>query len=194
MILELLDNLSHLFVDAIVNRVHTNWGGLVSGNEPLRDRMYRMPQRLSTVLRDAYQKGVVVLIDEYDSPMHSAIVNDYAVIVPQFPFPLSSDHLQTPHRLFRCMPAILPPFEKTTMAMLQGAVSDLSSCLNPLSVIKVLEKNKISEFWVETGTVFRMTTWSELIAHMRRHAPLFQKLWRASTEFPGSLIFSWCRG
>jgi len=36
---------------------------------------------------------------------------------------------------------------------------------NPLSVTMALEKNEISEFWVETDTVFRRTAWPRLRAY-----------------------------
>jgi hypothetical protein len=39
---------------------------------------------LSWELRRVYQKPVVVLIDEYDSPMHSAIDHGYAALVRSF--------------------------------------------------------------------------------------------------------------
>ena len=55
----------------------------------------REPEALQVMRRDAlnilswelqrvYQKPVVVLIDEYDSPMHSAIEHGYAALVRPF--------------------------------------------------------------------------------------------------------------
>jgi hypothetical protein len=47
----------------------------------LRTRRGIMLRLISEMLRRLYGKPVVVLIDEYDSPMHSAIAHGYAVEV-----------------------------------------------------------------------------------------------------------------
>jgi len=58
---------------------------------------------------------------------------------------------------------------------------------NPLSVIKALTRNCISNFWVETGIVIGLITWLNLTDLTGRYAPLSQKLWRASTDFRSKL-------
>lgn len=79
-----LYDISHLvddtFREAVLER-----GGLE------RDRVIIL-QLISKALHKFCNKRVVVLIDEYDSPMHSAIEHGYAQEVL---FPLSSIHI--PH-------------------------------------------------------------------------------------------------
>jgi hypothetical protein len=51
--------------------------------EPLNWRRIAL-KILSEALQIAYKQSVVVLIDEYDTPMHSAIENGYADLVRVF--------------------------------------------------------------------------------------------------------------
>jgi hypothetical protein len=57
-------------------------------------------QTLSEKLRTAYGQRVIVLIDEYDSPMHVAIENDYANSVRSFIPHLSKGTHLIPGQLF----------------------------------------------------------------------------------------------
>lgn len=58
---------------------------------------------------------------------------------------------------------------------------------NPLSVIRALTQNYVSNFWVETGTVIGLIKWLNLTDLTGRYAPLSQKLWRASADFRSKL-------
>ena len=58
---------------------------------------------------------------------------------------------------------------------------------NPLSVIKALAQNCVSNFWVETGTAIGLISWLNLIDLTGWYAPLSQKLWRASADFRSKL-------
>jgi hypothetical protein len=58
---------------------------------------------------------------------------------------------------------------------------------NPLSVIRPLTQNYVSNFWVETGTVIGLITWLNLIDLTGRYVPVSQKLWRASAVFRSKL-------
>jgi Predicted AAA-ATPase len=55
----------------------------------LEARRHGALEVISQNLRDVYEKRIIVLIDEYDSPMHSAIEHGYAPSVRSFSSPLS---------------------------------------------------------------------------------------------------------
>jgi len=63
----------------------------------------RVLEFVSQELRKVYRKPVVVLIDEYDSPMHSAIEHGYAALVRSFIllYP-SSTHFTPGQRFLFC--------------------------------------------------------------------------------------------
>jgi hypothetical protein len=50
-------------------------------------------------------------------------------------------------------------------------------------VIQALQYNRISDYWVDTGTVLQQTTLSELMNTTGRNAPVTKTLWRASEKF-----------
>jgi len=73
-----------LFRDSTLDPLYTRWYELVSKDpKPQRETAFKT---LSEALRVAYNRRVVVLIDEYDSPMHCAIENGYADLVWSFVF------------------------------------------------------------------------------------------------------------
>jgi hypothetical protein len=66
----------------------------------------RIFQTLSELLRIAYNQRVIVLIDEYDSPMHVAIENGYGNSVWSFipsPFERDSSHYRPAGSLRRSL-------------------------------------------------------------------------------------------
>ena len=68
----------------IVDSTFVDWCRRISTSQNLqvhRDRVLRM---ISVALQGLYNQAVVVLIDEYDAPMHSAIEHGYAHMVPPF--------------------------------------------------------------------------------------------------------------
>jgi hypothetical protein len=54
---------------------------------------------------------------------------------------------------------------------------------NPLSVIRALTQNYVSNFWVETGKVIGLIKWLDLIDLTGRYSPLSQMIWCASADF-----------
>jgi len=78
-VLNILERLSNPYSDLMDNdfaRNYVTWG--LASEE---DRCTKCPL---VELRRVYQKPVVVLVDEYDSPMHSAIEHGYAALVRSF--------------------------------------------------------------------------------------------------------------
>jgi hypothetical protein len=65
-----------LFREDVVNKDHIRFFETIT-NDPKSLRSTAL-QILSDALHVAYKQRVVVLIDEYDTPIHSAIENDYA--------------------------------------------------------------------------------------------------------------------
>ncbi|KAF8909711.1 hypothetical protein CPB84DRAFT_1438611 [Gymnopilus junonius] len=172
-------------------------------------------------LQRVYQKDVVVLIDEYDSPMHSAIEHGYITLANDFFAAVFGSLLKSNDAVFTSMMVgicriaksgwlsslnhvkIFPMHaeddryaklflftekeveilcdnhSKLSVELLQPRYngyaathhSGLVKLYNPFSVIRALEANKISNFWVETG----------------RYSPLSQNLWRAGQGFHDNL-------
>jgi len=58
---------------------------------------------------------------------------------------------------------------------------------NPLSVIKALAQNCVSNFWVETGTAIGIISWLDLMDLTGGYTPLSQQLWRANADFRSKL-------
>ena len=91
MIASTVDQIINPF-NGIVDPTFIDWCRRMSNSQTLqiqRDRALRM---ISSALQGLYNQAVVVLIDEYDSPMNSAIENGYAHRVPPFlilPFSVS---------------------------------------------------------------------------------------------------------
>ncbi|KAF5383030.1 hypothetical protein D9615_004908 [Tricholomella constricta] len=83
MVLYLIDDpLSHIFVKGVLDRRFMEWREKIErGGEP---RLEKALQTLSEALYDAYKQRVVVLCDEYDSPMHNAIEGGYADLASSF--------------------------------------------------------------------------------------------------------------
>ena len=79
-IVQVLDMLSHPF-NGIADRNFIEWCRWLSKPQNLQDRRGRALQSISVALQIFYNQPVVVLIDEYDSPMHTAIENGYAPLV-----------------------------------------------------------------------------------------------------------------
>jgi Predicted AAA-ATPase len=79
-VLNILGRLSNPYRDLVDNDFCTE----LRGPGALQARRTNALKILSRELRRVYQKPVVVLIDEYDSPMHSAIEHGYAALVRSF--------------------------------------------------------------------------------------------------------------
>ena len=79
-VLVLLESLSNPYSDLM----HDNFCAQLRGHGGVQARRGFALKILSQELRRVYQKPVVVLIDEYDSPMHSAIEYGYAPLVRSF--------------------------------------------------------------------------------------------------------------
>ena len=79
-VLEILGSLSNPYSDLMDNDFCTK----LRGPGALQARRSNALKILSRELRRVYQKPVVVLVDEYDSPMHSAIEHGYAALVRSF--------------------------------------------------------------------------------------------------------------
>jgi hypothetical protein len=79
-VLNILERLSNPYSDLMDNDFCTKL------REPgaLQARRTNALNILSWELRRVYKKPVVVLVDEYDSPMHSAIEHGYAALVRSF--------------------------------------------------------------------------------------------------------------
>jgi hypothetical protein len=80
MVLETLGSLSHPYSDLMDDDFCTE----LRGPGALQARRRNALKILSRELQRVYQKRVVVLIDEYDSPMDSAIRHGYATSVRSF--------------------------------------------------------------------------------------------------------------
>jgi hypothetical protein len=80
MIVQMLDLLSHPF-NGITDGDFIDWCRWLSEPQNLQVRRGRALQSISVTLRRFYDQPIVVLIDEYDSPMHTAIENGYAPLV-----------------------------------------------------------------------------------------------------------------
>lgn len=76
-VLNILERLSSPYSDLLDNDFCTK----LRGPGALQARRTNALNILSWELRRVYQKPVVVLVDEYDSPMHSAIEHGYAALV-----------------------------------------------------------------------------------------------------------------
>jgi len=70
---------AQIFQDGIVDEVHIKWYQDVLQHPRLWSRFAL--KRISQALKSAYKQSVVVLLDEYDAPMHDAIENGYADLV-----------------------------------------------------------------------------------------------------------------
>ena len=79
-VLNILERLSNPYSDLMDNDFCTK----LRGPGALQARRTDALNILSWELRRVYQKPVVVLVDEYDSPMHSAIEHGYAALVRSF--------------------------------------------------------------------------------------------------------------
>ena len=79
-VLELLGSLSNPYSDLMDNNFCTE----LRGHGALQDRRSNALKIVSRELRRVYLKPVVVLVDEYDSPMHSAIEHGYVAEVRSF--------------------------------------------------------------------------------------------------------------
>jgi len=86
-ILQLLYNLSDKFFLS-GNQGYIAWlQECIKGAQSLGRQRRTALQYISQVLCEVYEKPVVVLIDEYDSPMHSAIEHNFATEVLFFYIP-----------------------------------------------------------------------------------------------------------
>ena len=78
-----------ILFDTIVLEVYAVYSDLLDGNfckqlrEPGALKQWRdfVLNMITFELRNVFQKSVMVLIDEYDSPMHSAIEHGYVILV-----------------------------------------------------------------------------------------------------------------
>lgn len=77
MVLETIGSLCYPYSDF----VYENFWEELLGSGALGSRRGRSLKIITRELRRVYQKSVVVLIDEYDSPMHSAIELGYVAAV-----------------------------------------------------------------------------------------------------------------
>src|SRR5277367_908410 len=75
----------YLFREGVIGQDHIYWYEDVL-QHPRRWRTKAL-QYLLKALKSAYKQDVVVLIDEYDAPMHSAIENGYVKEVRHYPCP-----------------------------------------------------------------------------------------------------------
>lgn len=80
MVLEIIGSLCNPYSDL----ADDNFCMELRGPGALKLRRSNALKILTWELRRVYQKRVVVLIDEYDSPMHSAIEHGYAALVRSF--------------------------------------------------------------------------------------------------------------
>lgn len=76
-VLQILEDLSHPYSDLLQDTFCTN----LRGPGALQERNRHALTIISEELERVYEKSVVVLIDDYDAPMHSALEHDYAVEV-----------------------------------------------------------------------------------------------------------------
>jgi hypothetical protein len=88
-VLQILGDLSHPYSDLMQDTFCTN----LRGPGALQARNRHALTTISRELKRVYEKSVVVLIDEYDAPMHSALEHDCAAHVCSF----YSPSLQLPH-------------------------------------------------------------------------------------------------
>jgi hypothetical protein len=79
-LLNILERLSNPYSDLMSNNFWTE----LRGPGALQARRRNALKILSWELQRVYQKPVVVLVDEYDSQMHSAIEHGYAALVRSF--------------------------------------------------------------------------------------------------------------
>jgi Predicted AAA-ATPase len=68
--------------DGIVDPAFIDWCRQLSDPQTLHITRSRALLLISVALQKLYNQAVVILIDEYDSPMHIAIENGYAPLVP----------------------------------------------------------------------------------------------------------------
>ena len=80
MVLETLDALSHPYSDLMSDQFCAS----LRGPGALQDMRTHALTMISHELARVYEKDVVVLIDEYDTPMHSALEHDYTSVVRSF--------------------------------------------------------------------------------------------------------------
>jgi hypothetical protein len=77
----ILERLTNPF-DGIVDPTFVDWCRRLSDPPTLQVKRGRALWLISIALQKFYNQAVVILIDEYDSPMHTAIENGYAPLVP----------------------------------------------------------------------------------------------------------------
>ena len=80
MVLSIIRRLSNPYSELM----HDNFCTELRAQGGLQKKRSRALCIISEELQRVYTKDVVVLIDEYDSPMHSAIEYDYAIPVCSF--------------------------------------------------------------------------------------------------------------
>ena len=80
MVLETLDALSHPYSDLMSDQFCAS----LRGPGALQDMRTHTLAMISHELARVYEKDVVVLIDEYDTPMHSALEHNYTDVVRSF--------------------------------------------------------------------------------------------------------------
>ena len=73
----------------IMNESLVNFHTTLCQPGAMQGRRDRVLKTVSRYLQEIYEKPVVVLIDEYDSPMHSAIEHGYFLRVRSFSSPVS---------------------------------------------------------------------------------------------------------
>ena len=76
-VVQILEDLSQPYGDLMQDTFCTN----LRGPGALQARNIHALTTISEELERVYEKPVVVLIDDYDAPMHSALEHDYAVAV-----------------------------------------------------------------------------------------------------------------
>ncbi|KAM6493857.1 putative AAA-ATPase domain containing protein [Amanita muscaria] len=217
MVLEIIGSLCNPYSDL----VDENFCKELRGPGALEPRRGNALKILTRELLRVYQKEVVVLIDEYDSPMHSAIEHGYAALANNFFSAVFGSLLKSNDAVFASMMVGICRIAKSgwlsslnhvkifpmhaeddryaklflftekeveilcdnhsqlSVELLQPRYngyaathdSGLVKLYNPFSVVRALEANKISNFWVETG----------------RYSPLSQNLWRAGQGFRDNL-------
>jgi hypothetical protein len=81
MIDSMIEHLTNPF-DGIVDPAFIDWCRRLCNPQTLHLKRGRALRLISIALQKIYNQAVVILIDEYDSPIHTAIENGYAPLVP----------------------------------------------------------------------------------------------------------------
>jgi predicted AAA-ATPase/PD-(D/E)XK nuclease superfamily protein len=168
------DRLRKTLLDALTDAEKVDYNAIIA-RTALKDTYERSLQTLSTLLHRHYQKKVIILLDEYDAPIHAAFTNGYYKEMVEFIRNLFSGALKDNDALeFSVMTGIL-----------RTAKEGIFSGLNNLNVCTLLEEDYADKFGFtqqETDTLLS----THNLAHKRDEI----KQWYNGYQFAGVTIYN----